>query len=56
MTNQIFCIQQILEKKWEYNGTVHQLFVDFKKAYDTVRGKKYTIFSLGSDYPENELV
>jgi hypothetical protein len=22
---------QILEKKWEYNETVHQLFVDFKK-------------------------
>jgi hypothetical protein len=22
---------------WEYNETVHQLFVDFKKAYDSVR-------------------
>jgi hypothetical protein len=32
-----FCICQILEKKWEYNGTVHQLFIDFKKAYDSVR-------------------
>jgi hypothetical protein len=21
---------------WEYNGTVHQLFIDFKKAYDSV--------------------
>jgi hypothetical protein len=21
--DQIFCISQILEKKWEYNGTVH---------------------------------
>jgi hypothetical protein len=28
---------KILEKKWEYNGTVHQLFVDVKKAYDSVR-------------------
>jgi hypothetical protein len=27
----------ILEKKWEYNGTVHQLFIDFRKAYDSVR-------------------
>jgi hypothetical protein len=36
-TDQIFYIQQILEKKWEYNGTVHQLFIDFKKAYDSVR-------------------
>jgi hypothetical protein len=33
----IFCIRQILEKKWEYNGAVHQLFVDSKKAYDSVR-------------------
>jgi hypothetical protein len=23
--------------KWEYNGTVHQLFINFKKAYDAVR-------------------
>jgi hypothetical protein len=36
-TDQIFCIRQILEKKWEYNKTVHQLFIDFKKAYDSVR-------------------
>jgi hypothetical protein len=35
--DQIFYIQQILEKKWEYNGTVHQLFIDFKKAYDSVK-------------------
>jgi hypothetical protein len=36
-TNQIFYIHQILEKKCEYNGTVHQLFIDFKKAYDSVK-------------------
>jgi hypothetical protein len=24
-------------KKWEYNETVHQIFIDFKKAYDSVR-------------------
>jgi hypothetical protein len=24
-TDQIFCIRQVLEKKWEYNETVHQL-------------------------------
>jgi hypothetical protein len=35
--DQIFYIQQILEKKWEYNGTVHQLFIDFKKACDPVK-------------------
>jgi hypothetical protein len=39
MTGQIFYIQQILEKKWEYNGTVHELCIDFKKAYNSVRRK-----------------
>ena len=24
-------------KKWEYNEEVHQLFIDFNKAYDSVR-------------------
>jgi hypothetical protein len=33
ITDQIICIRQILEKKWEYNETV----IDFKKAYDSVR-------------------
>jgi hypothetical protein len=35
-THHIFCIRQILEKKWEYNEAVHQLFVDFKKAYGSI--------------------
>ena len=37
ITDHIFCICQILEKKWEYNKVVHHLFIDFKKAYDSVR-------------------
>ncbi|KAJ4427675.1 hypothetical protein ANN_25324 [Periplaneta americana] len=28
---------KIMQKKWEYKGTVHQLFIDFKKAYDSVK-------------------
>jgi uncharacterized membrane protein YgcG len=36
-SSDLFCIHQILEKKWEYNKTVHQLFTDFKKAYDSIR-------------------
>jgi hypothetical protein len=44
-TDQIVCIRQIQGKKWEYNETVHQLFIDFKKAYDSVRRKVlYNIF------------
>ena len=33
----IFCIRQILEKKWEYNEAENQHFIDFKKTYDSVR-------------------
>jgi hypothetical protein len=46
-TGQIFCIHQILEKKWEYNETVHQLFKDFKKANDSVSEVLYNILSEG---------
>jgi hypothetical protein len=38
-TNQILCIRHILKKKWEYNETVHQQFIDFKKVSGSVRGK-----------------
>jgi hypothetical protein len=50
-TDQIFCIRQILEKKWEYNGTVHQLFIDFKKAYDSVRREVLYIILIESGTP-----
>jgi hypothetical protein len=36
-TDQIFCTRRIQEKKWEFNSTIHQLFIDFKKAYHSVR-------------------
>jgi hypothetical protein len=36
-THHIFCICQIREKKWEHKEAVHQLFLDFKKAFDLVR-------------------
>jgi hypothetical protein len=31
------CIHHILNQKWEYNKTVHQLFINFMKAYDSVK-------------------
>jgi hypothetical protein len=43
--DQIFNIRQILEKKWEYNGKVHQLFIDFKKAYDSIKREKFFTIS-----------
>jgi hypothetical protein len=36
-SDHIFSIHQVLEEKWEYNEAVHQLFMDFKKTYDSVR-------------------
>ena len=36
-----------------YNETVHQLFIDFKKAYDSVRREACTIFSLSLVSPRN---
>jgi hypothetical protein len=38
-TEQIFYIQQILEKKWEFNGTVQQLSIGFRRASYSVRRK-----------------
>lgn len=35
-SDQLFNIRQILEKCKEYNIEIHQLFVDFKAAYDSV--------------------
>jgi hypothetical protein len=44
-TDLMFCIRQTFEKKWEYNEAVHQLFIDFKKSYDSVRREVlYNIF------------
>ena len=44
-TDQIVCICQILEKKWEKNLAVNWLFIDFKKACDLVRSEDlYNIF------------
>jgi hypothetical protein len=35
--DQIFYFRQILEKKSEYNGTVHPLVIVVKKAYESVK-------------------
>jgi len=46
-TDHIFCIRQILEKKWENNEAVNQLLKDLKKAYDSVRvGGSYNILTM----------
>jgi hypothetical protein len=32
-----FAFVKYWRKKWEYNETIYQLFIDLKKAYDSVR-------------------
>jgi hypothetical protein len=39
LTRHTYSIRQILEKMWDYNGAVHQLFINFEKAYVSVGGK-----------------
>ena len=36
-TNQIFTLRQILEKTKEFGIETHNLFIDFKSAYDTIK-------------------
>jgi hypothetical protein len=36
ITNHIFYIRQILDKKLEYNGTVHQPFIGLTTACDSI--------------------
>ena len=52
--DRIFCIRQILEKKWEYNEEVHQLFINFKKScMIQLVGRSYIRFLLSMVSPGN---
>jgi len=42
IAEQTFCVRY-WRKKWGYNGTVHQLLIDFEKAYN-LGEKYYTVF------------
>ena len=43
----IVCIC-LLENKWEYIQAVHQLFIDFKKVYDSVR--REVLYNILTEY------
>jgi hypothetical protein len=36
LPSDFICLPDAREK-WEYNGAVCQLFIDFKKAYDSIK-------------------
>jgi sorting nexin-29 len=46
-TDDTFSIRPVLEKKWEYNEAVHQLFtiIDLKKVMIQLKGRSCIIFS-----------
>jgi len=50
-TNHIFCIRHIVEKKWKYNEAVHKLFINFKKAYDSIRREVWYNILIGFGIP-----
>jgi hypothetical protein len=39
-TDHIFALRNIMEKCYEYNISLHQLFIDYKQAYDSVNRNK----------------
>jgi hypothetical protein len=51
--DQFFYIWHILEKKWEYNGMVHQLFIDFKKVYGSIKREVLYCVLLEFGIPKN---
>jgi hypothetical protein len=41
-TDQIFCLRMILEKSYEYNVGIHQLYIDYKQTYDSINRDQLT--------------
>jgi sorting nexin-29 len=33
----MFELSHVLDEKWDYNRASYEVFIDFKKAYDSVR-------------------
>jgi Reverse transcriptase (RNA-dependent DNA polymerase) len=47
-TDKLFIIRQIMEMAWEYNVSIHQLFVDFKQAYDSLF--RHVLFNIMQEF------
>lgn len=51
--DQLFTVKQVLDKCWEYNVEVHQIFEDFKQAYDSVNRNALFRIMLQFGIPKN---
>jgi hypothetical protein len=45
VTDYIPCILKVLNNKQEYSAAIHQLFMDFKQAYDPCRQGACVLYS-----------
>lgn len=50
-----FIIRQIMEMFFKYNVDVHQVFVDFKQAYDSVESYRLYQILMEMDFPSKLL-
>jgi sorting nexin-29 len=51
-TNQIFNISQLYQKTLEFDKEIHTLFVDFKKAYDSIHRESLINILKAFDFPQ----
>jgi sorting nexin-29 len=50
-TDQIFIIRLLYQKTWEFDREIHTLFVDFKKAYDSIHRESLINILKEFDFP-----
>jgi hypothetical protein len=51
-TDQLFIMKELASKYWEYNKDLYILFIDFKKAYDSIIRSKLWSVLRKSNVPE----
>lgn len=53
---QILMVKQLLEKCYEFNIDVHQIFADFLQGYDSIKNEKcYIVTCASSAYQKNRM-
>ena len=49
-TDQLFVVRQILEKIYAHDNDLHLLFIDFKKAFDSINKQKKKAARITSEF------